>query len=176
VRADPFIEEKKNMKRATKGLFAVLLCGAVAGGAPALAQPPQGMPGPGGHPHMMMHERLGQGMGSDERGQYGGSWRATLSSEQRSEIAMSHLRMQQKYALAEARIALQEAEIATVIASDDGDDAGLQAGVEELVSLKKELLLSKYHHLMEVRQLLTPQQRISFDLWVLSGKFKDHHR
>jgi Spy/CpxP family protein refolding chaperone len=121
--------------------------------------------------HGGMHERHGQ-----DHGHHGGSWRATLTSEQKSEIAMSHLRMQQKQALAEGRIALKEAEIAALIAGDEGDDEKLQAGVDELVALKKELLLSKYQHLREVRQLLTPQQRISFDLWVLAGKFKDYHR
>lgn len=159
------------MKRSTKGLFAALLCGSVAG-APALAQPPHGMPGPDGHPPMMggMHDDHGRG------GHHGGSWRATLTSEQKSEITMSHLRMQQRQSMAEAQIRVKEAEIAALIASDESDDAELEARTDELVALKKEVALSKYQHLREVRQLLTPQQRISFDLWVLAGKFKDYHR
>lgn len=160
------------MKRSTMGLLAVLLCGSVAGTS-ALAQPPHGMPGPDGHPPMM-HGGMQDEYGHDAH--HGGSWRSSLTSEQKSEISMSHLRMQQRQAMTEAKIGVKEAEIAALIASDEGNDDELQAGVDELVELKKELLLSKYQHLREVRQLLTPKQRISFDLWVLAGKFKDYHR
>lgn len=172
---EPLSWEKKNMKFAMKGLCAALLCGAVAG-APALAQPPHGMGG-GGHSAHMMSGDHGMGMGHGaERADHGSSWRASLTTEQKSEIALSHLRLRQKQAVVGARIALQEVEIATVVASDENDDARLQAAVDELVGLQKERALNRYRHLMEVRQLLTPQQRVSFDLWVLSDKDGDHHR
>lgn len=166
------------MKFAMKGLCAALVCGAVAA-APALAQPPHAMGGAmaGGHAAHMMHERHGSmGHDADHHAGHGSSWRASLTAEQKSEIALSHLRLRQKQALVGARIELQEVEIATVVASDENDDARLQAVVEELAGLKKERALNRYRHLMEVRQLLTPQQRVSFDLWVLSGKDGDHHR
>lgn len=162
------------MKFAMKGLCAALLCGAVAAGAPALAQPSHGMcGGMGGHGGHMMSGGCG-GHGGEHKGD-GDTWRASLTAEQKSEISLSHLRLRQKQALVGARIDLQEVEIATVVASDENDDARLQAAVEELAGLKKERALNRYRHLMEVRQLLTPQQRVSFDLWVLSDKDGNHH-
>jgi Spy/CpxP family protein refolding chaperone len=164
------------------GLAAVLCC-VVAAGVPAMAQSidstaPYENAEPTDSPesdmfsddHGAMH---GGGHGAGMRGEARGSvplfWRATLSDDQRAEIGLSMLRLQQRQALVEARIALKKAEIAQIVASDESSDARLQSAVDDLIALERAQTLDHYRHLMEVRQLLTPKQRLSFDLGLISG-------
>jgi Spy/CpxP family protein refolding chaperone len=100
-------------------------------------------------------------------------WRETLSEEQKAEIDFAHLRLRQKQALLEAQIGLKRAEIDRLIASEDGDQGSLQNKIDELAALEKERLMNRYMHIMEVRQILTPKQRVGFDLDMLSRHRED---
>lgn len=128
----------------------------------AAAQPHgPGMMGGAGH-GPAMHGRDGHGLT--------GSWRASLTEDQKSEISLSHLRMSRQHALLEARIQAREAEIRNLVTSDEGAEQSLETAIDELMALEKEKVLGHYRHMIEVRQLLTPQQRVSFDMDVISGK------
>ncbi len=96
------------------------------------------------------------------------SWRASLTDDQKGEISFSQLRLRQKQTLVEAGITLKQAEIDRIITSAEAGDEELQRAVDELMTLKREQALNRYRHLAEVRQLLTPQQRVTFDLGILS--------
>ena len=181
------------MKKKSLGMCAAVLCCAMIG-LPASAQPqhPGAAAGHGGHHggghhgmegvHAMGHGHgmahgAGHGKGHGHEGHGHGlaaPWRASLTDAQKTEISWSHLRLQQGQSLIEARIALKRAEIDRIVAGDEGGDAELQDAVDELMELKKEKTLNHYRHMMEVRQLLTPQQRVSFDLGILSGKGGGH--
>lgn len=159
----------------------VFLCGTLAGLSVAHADP-RHTDGSMGHHSMAstigLHhgEAVPVGTPGGHGRELNASWRASLTEDQKGEISFSKLRLRQKEALIEAGIALKQAEIDRVITSDDASDEQLQRAVDELVALKRERALNRYRHLVEVRQLLTPPQRVSFDLDVLSRGGDDHGR
>jgi Spy/CpxP family protein refolding chaperone len=153
---------------------AVLLCGTLAGLSVAHADP-QHMDGAMGHPGVAAAMGLHHHGDAAPAKAYGGhghepqaSWRASLTDDQKGEISFSKLRLRQKQALVEAGIALKQAEIDRLVTSDEAGDEQLQQAVDALLALQREQALNRYRHLVEVRQLLTPQQRIAFDLGILS--------
>ena len=112
------------------------------------------MAGPDGHEHGAMQS----------------GWKDSLTDDQRAEIDLSHLRLSQKQALLRAQIGLKRAEINLLIASEDADQENLRRKFDELAALEKERMTNDYLHIMEVRQLLTPRQRVAFDLSVLTPR------
>jgi Spy/CpxP family protein refolding chaperone len=114
-------------------------------------------PGAGMMPEIPAHAGMGRS-----------SWMDTVTDDQRAEIDLSHLRLRQKQALLDAQIGLKRAEINRMITSEEGDQDTLQVRLDELAALEKDKLSSYYRHIMEVRQLLTPKQRVAFDLDLLS--------
>lgn len=187
-------------KKTGFGLTAALCC-AMASGMPAMAQPTapgvetgqaemqdvdrSGDMHGGIHGHDMPGMRAGKApmRGAPMEGPHGSghghgamaSWQATLTDDQKAEIGLSKLRLRQKQSLVEARIALKKAEIAQIVAADDSSDARLLSAVDELMTLERARTLDHYRHLMEVRQLLTPRQRLSFDLGLVSGDGHGQH-
>lgn len=165
------------MKKKSIGICAAVLCCAMAGLPAAGAQPPMGHHGMEGAPAMGHGQGAAHASGHGHEGHGHGlaaSWRASLTDDQKGEISWSHLRLRQKQSLVEARIALKKAEIDRIVAGDEGGDEQLQNAVEELMALEQEKTLNHYRHMMEVRQLLTPQQRVSFDLGILARKGGGH--
>lgn len=162
------------MNKTAVCLRMALLCGALAGFSAAHADP-QHMSGAMEHHGAAMSMGMRHGAAPMHGGGAGGhghhaqaSWHASLTEDQKGEINFSKLRLRQKQALVEAGIALKKAEIDRIITSAEAGDEELQRAVDELMTLKREQALNRYRHLAEVRQLLTPQQRVSFDLGILS--------
>lgn len=138
--------------------------------AAAGAQPGMGDKGRhGGEGGMMpMGHPMGHGMARGGH-LFGSHWRETLSDEQRAEIDWMHLRLRQEQQVLKAEIALRKAELNRLVTGEDVSADDLRAKVDELMGLKRDYLLNKYQHKIEMRQVLNPQQRVSFDLDVLSG-------
>ena len=139
---------------------AALLAAALAPAVPAGADPAGAMDGPA-----MNH-------GADAPPPGGASWRDSLTGDQRTEIDLARLKLGQKQSVLQAQIGLKRAEINRLITSEDTDQDTLQGRVDELAALEREKLTNYYRHLLEVRQLLTPKQRVAFDLDILSPS---HH-
>jgi Spy/CpxP family protein refolding chaperone len=144
-----------------------LFAAAVFLAAPAGAEPPAAMDEGGmGHAHAMA--ALHHAAPHD-------AWRDGLTDDQKAEIDLARLKLSQQQAVLRAQIGLKRAEIDRMITSEDADQDTLQHRVDELVALEREKLTNHYRHLMEVRQLLTPKQRVAFDLDLLSPHGPDGH-
>jgi Spy/CpxP family protein refolding chaperone len=122
------------------------------------AQDSKDVQGDGMMPHGAMHK-------TDETGH---SWKAGLTDEQQAEIDWITLRVSQKQQLLDAQISVKEAELNQLIVGEDVTQEQWHAKLDELLQLKREYMLNKYQRLIEVRQVLTPQQRVAFDLEVFS--------
>lgn len=124
--------------------------------------------GPDGGAHGMMkdgmhgHPRVGD---AADRG-----WRDSLTDEQKAEIDWITLRLSQRQQLLEAQMEVKEAELNQLLVGDDVVQEQWHAKLDELMQLKREYLMNKYQRVTEVRQVLTPQQRVSFDLDILSRR------
>lgn len=160
------------MSKISMASAAILCCLALPLAVAAEPGHPRGE-GMGGHGMMEGGHGAGHGMPHDGHG-LAAPWRASLTEDQKGEISWSHLRLRQNQSMLDARIALKEAEIDLIVTGEETGEEALQAAVEELTALEKEKALNHYRHMMEVRQLLTPQQRVSFDLGVLSRKGGGH--
>lgn len=100
-------------------------------------------------------------------------WGKTLTGEQKTE--MSSLRVSLKKELAPVKtvktaIGLKRSEVKSILTSDNPDKAALGKLVEEIAVLKKDMLKSKYEHMIKVRSLLTAEQKAMFDMAVLTEK------
>lgn len=151
----------------------ILLLGSVAV-APIVGRAEPGMMGPDGGAHAMMHG----GAGAHPHGHWGRhddnvtgrDWKASLSEEQKAEIDWITLRLAPRQQLLKAQIDVKEAELDQLIVGDDAVQDLWQAKLDELLQLKREYLANRYQRMIEVRQVLTPQQRVAYDLAILSRR------
>jgi Spy/CpxP family protein refolding chaperone len=148
----------------------VLFLGSIAA-VSGMAHAETGM-GPGDGIHSMM---VG-GAGTGHRGQTrqddmtGRDWKSTLTEEQKAEIDWITLRLMQRQQLLMAQMEVREAELNQLVAGEDIVQDQWQAKLDELLQLKREYLANQYQRMIEVRQVLTPQQRVAFDLAILSRR------
>ncbi|MCC6207300.1 MAG: hypothetical protein IT488_04030 [Gammaproteobacteria bacterium] len=128
-----------------------------APGAPVDMQGPMPMAG-SGHHHAAGHR--------DRTGASG--WESLLSQEQKAEIDWITLRSSPRQQLLKAQMDVKEAELNQLILGEDVTQDQWYAKVDELLQLKREYLINRYQRMIEVRQVLTPQQRVVFDLDIIS--------
>ncbi len=94
-------------------------------------------------------------------------WSKTLDDEQKRAIDEMHLRLDREIAPLKAEAALKEKELNVLVTRDSPDAAAVDARIDEIVSLKRRILKARYAHIVEMRALLDPAQRISYDMGVL---------
>ncbi len=98
----------------------------------------------------------------------GRDWEGLLSPEQKAEIDWITLRTSPQQQLLKAQIDVKEAELNQLILGEDVTQDQWYAKIDELLQLKREYMINRYQRMIEVRQVLNPQQRVVFDLDVLS--------
>lgn len=118
---------------------------------------PAAMGGAGRHDAIPRRDRSG-----------GRDWEGLLSPEQKAEIDWITLRSSPQQQLLKAQIDVKEAELNQLILSEDVTQDQWYAKIDELLQLKREHMINRYQRMIEVRQVLNPQQRVVFDLDVLS--------
>jgi len=161
VTDDPM--EDKMMKRLTTiqtGLLA--LCATMVLSASVWAAAPAGAGRPGQMMHAMQHGP----------GYYGAHWKQTLTDDQRTKVDKIRLDyLKKKYPL-KAKKKAAKTELALLVAQDSPNRSAINKKIVGLVDLKKQLLQLRYDYKLEVRKLLTAEQRVQFDTALLK---KAHH-
>lgn len=99
-------------------------------------------------------------------------WKQTLTEDQKMKADKMHLELKKAVSVLEAKVKLKEAELNTMVTKDKPDTSAIHGKISEIAELKKEMMTKKYDHIVEMRSILTPEQRVSFDLG-LSGLM--HH-
>ena len=129
--------------------------------APALAQ--MGEMGEHGHSSKGQHEGMshGKGMPGDD------SWTETLTDEQRAKIGKMRLEFKKAQSLLKAQITVKKVELATLVAEDSPNQSAIDKKIDEIVELKREKMRKKYAYKVALRSMLTPEQRVSFDMKML---------
>lgn len=94
-------------------------------------------------------------------------WAKTLSDEQKLKVDQMHLALDRELVVLKARAALLEKELNALAARDDADLEAIHAKIDELMKVKGAILRQRFDHIVEMRAILTPQQRISYDMGVL---------
>ena len=120
-----------------------------------------------------MHE-MGRHHGTDKR-----CWRATLTDEQSKQLDQLRLAYKQKVSPLKAKIKQARIELALLVSTDDPSQKAIDKKIDEIVTMKAENMRLKTAHQVEVRKLLTPEQRVSYDMKLLKKASRDrkgyHH-
>lgn len=94
-------------------------------------------------------------------------WAKTLNDDQKARVDMMHLKLDRELVVLKAQEELVQKEINALVARDNADTSAIQAKLDELMGIKKQILRSRYAHILEMRAILTPAQRISYDMGTL---------
>ncbi len=94
-------------------------------------------------------------------------WAKTLSDEQRVAVDKMHLKLGTQHAVLKAQATLLQKELNVMTAKDGADQARIHSKIDELMAVKAGIMKHRYNHLTEMRDALTEQQRISYDMAIL---------
>ncbi|OGW59341.1 MAG: hypothetical protein A2V83_02565 [Nitrospirae bacterium RBG_16_64_22] len=143
-------------------IAALVVVAGFAWGVSAWAQPPAEQPS---HPGMM-----GRGMGmmggmGAMRG--GADWKESLSKEQREKLDGMHLKlMKEMVPLKDAKNAKKN-ELNLLVVAEKPNKSAITKKVAEVADISRRLTEKKTLHHLEVREMLTPEQRLKFDMHLL---------
>jgi Spy/CpxP family protein refolding chaperone len=101
---------------------------------------------------------------------FGDNWKQTLSDKQKTQIDKMHLELKKDLALLKPKSDLAKAELNQLIISNKPNTQAINKKINEITALKGELMKKRYAHIVEMRSVLTSEQRVSFDMSLLSGK------
>ena len=127
---------------------------------------------------MMRDGDMMHGGGKRHKGMYGAmhgsghSWKASLSDEQRKKVDKLRLAYKRDKYLLKAKLKQEKVEFALLITEDSPSQSKVNSKIDQIAKLKKEKLHLKAKHKINVRKLLTEDQRVQFDLAVLKRMAK----
>ena len=138
-------------------LAVILLSGGIALATPAMAD----------HGHGMGHGRgMGHGMC------HGKAWMADLSKEQQTQLDKKHVDYKKQKLLLKTKIKQAKVELALLVTSDSPNKKEINSKIDQVLKLKGEKMRLAAEHKVEVRKLLTTEQRVSFDTHVLKKAYR----
>lgn len=115
------------------------------------------------HGSDMKIEKMEQHKGHGEEAM---RWKQTLTEDQKMKADKMHLELKKAMSVLDAKVKLKEAELNTMVTKDKPDTNAIHGKIGEIAELKKEMMTKKYDHILEMRSMLTPEQRVSFDLGI----------
>ena len=101
---------------------------------------------------------------------YSENWRHTLTDKQKMKADQMHVEVKKKMAPLEAQKSFKEAELKALVTQDDPDISAINQKIDEILEVKREIMQKKNAHIVEMRDMLTPEQRLSFDMKLLTQK------
>ena len=107
---------------------------------------------------------------------FGPNWRETLTQDQKDKADRMHAQLKKEMTVLEARVKQETAELNDLVLRDQSDMKEIQKKIDKIVDLKRSIMQKRYAHIAEMREMLTPQQRLSFDMGVIRmmGEKKGH--
>lgn len=162
------------MKRPILIAYGILfaLAGAFLVG-PAVSEPQQHMMHSGSAQHKMMqhgkkeqHRYRGGHHGKAKL--FGPHWKETLTDEQKAQIDQMHVDFAKAKMPLKTRVKALKVDLAVLATTDNPNTAAIEMKINEILSLKQAIMLKRYAHIAEMREVLTTEQRLSFDMDVLN--------
>jgi Spy/CpxP family protein refolding chaperone len=102
------------------------------------------------------------------------SWRHTLTDEQKKKADVMHLGLKKGSAPLKALKSLKETELTALIIQEKFDMNAIVQKIDEILEVKRKLMMMHNEHKVQMRAMLTPDQRTSFDMDLL-GKGSHAH-
>ena len=126
------------------------------------------------------HQKMSYGKSSKtgHKGHHksGPKWKKTLTDSQKKQAVTMHLNLKKSMSILKAQKKLKKVELINLVIKDDPDTNTIYDKINEIIDLKREMMRINYDHILEMRGMLTSEQRLSFDMEHLSqaGKGKGH--
>jgi Spy/CpxP family protein refolding chaperone len=95
------------------------------------------------------------------------AWAQTLTQSQREQIEHMHHQLDDHQAPHKKKEAQALAELNAMTIREDADVADINAKVAELMAAKTQIMRLRYEHLIEMRRVLTDEQKVGYDKGVL---------
>lgn len=161
----------KALPSSMKTLSAIILVTAVCLPSGASAER-----GKGYHMQKGMHHGMSGRFGS----KYKFCWKRTLTDKQRSELRQIKLSYKRQKYLLKAQLRQARVQLALHATSNKPSQRAIDKKIGEITRIKGKMIKLKVNKLVRVRRILTPEQRLSFDMKVLKKAYKGkrcrHHR
>ena len=117
--------------------------------------------------------------GHDRQHLFGNHWKTTLTAEQKAHLDRLHLEFAKRKHTLKSGIQALKVQLAVMTVADQSQQEDADAQIDNLLMAKKQLMQAKYRYIAAQRKLLTPEQRVSFDMEVIhkadSGNAKGGH-
>lgn len=95
------------------------------------------------------------------------AWTKTLTQSQREQFEHMHHQLDDDQAPHKKREAQALAELNAMTIREDADVAEVNAKIDELMAAKTQIMRLRYEHLIEMRRVLTDEQKVGYDKGVL---------
>ena len=121
----------------------------------------------------------GSKMGASHRGPghlFGPDWHSTMSKSQKKQADQMHLQLKKETATLKAALKLKKTELNMLVVQDKPDMTGINQKIKEVLEMKRQLMVKKYSHKVEMRSMLSSEQRVSFDMGILGKSGRRSHK
>jgi Spy/CpxP family protein refolding chaperone len=95
------------------------------------------------------------------------AWTKTLTESQREQFEHMHHELDDEQAPHKKKEAQSLTELNTMTIREDADVADINAKIAELMAAKTQIMRLRYEHLIEMRRVLTDEQKVGYDKGVL---------
>jgi Spy/CpxP family protein refolding chaperone len=95
------------------------------------------------------------------------AWTKTLTKSQSEQIEHMHHQLEDDQAPHKKKEAQALAELNAMTIREDANVADINAKVAELMAAKTQIMRLRYEHLIEMRRVLTDEQKVGYDKGVL---------
>jgi hypothetical protein len=115
--------------------------------------------------HGKVH-RAGHGEGH-ARHLFGQGWTETLSAEQKAALDKLHVDYAKNKVQQRLKIKALKVQLTVLATADESQPEAAATKIDALLATKREMLLAKQAYIAEQRAVLTPEQRVSFDMTMI---------
>lgn len=91
-----------------------------------------------------------------------------LTEEQQQKMADLHLALQKQIAPLRARLAVLRTDLKLLMTADSPDMSKIEAKQKEIGEVETQIRIAQSRHQLQVRAMLTPEQRKKFDAMILT--------
>lgn len=99
-------------------------------------------------------------------------WHDTLDDHQRIKVDAMHLQLMKDTQAIKAMITVKKTELAVLATQDHPDTDAMNKKIDEILDLKRMKIRARFAHIVEMREILSPEQRISYDMRIISRAAK----
>lgn len=95
-------------------------------------------------------------------------WHDTLDAHQKKEVDAMHLQLMKESAPIKGMIRVKKIELAILATEEKANSKAIHQKIDEILELKRQKMQKRLAHIVEMRQMLSPEQQLSYDMRIVS--------